>query len=170
VAATNRDLAQMIRAGTFREDLYHRLAVFPLRLPALRERPRDLLPIADHLLGQISAELGRAPLRLGQSARSWLLGAELRGNIRELRNLLERAAILADHSLLQAEHLALDVPRAPLTPAAPHPEPATTLEQVERVAIQQALEHTAGNRKRAAERLGIGVRTLYEKLKRYELG
>ncbi|HEX6070096.1 MAG TPA: sigma-54 dependent transcriptional regulator, partial [Longimicrobiaceae bacterium] len=92
VAATNRDLEGMVRRGEFREDLYHRLAVFPIRLPPLRERRHDLLPIAEALLGRISAELGRPPLRLDGAARQRLLATHWSGNIREMANTLERAA------------------------------------------------------------------------------
>jgi two-component system, NtrC family, response regulator AtoC len=181
IAATNRDLQAMIAAGTFREDLYHRLAVFPLRLPPLRERRRDLIPLAEALLRQAGAELGRTGLRFGDDARECLLGAHLRGNIRELKNLIERAAILADTEVIRAEHIWLEpVPSAVAAPArtaagvtAPATERAGgggTLEDLERVAIAAALDAAGGNRRRAAEQLGIGLRTLYEKLKRYGLG
>lgn len=171
VAATNRDLPAMIEAGCFREDLYHRLAVFPVRLPALRERPLDLAPLTDRLLPLIASELGVPPLHLSAAGRSWLASAELRGNIRELRNRLKRAAILADDSRIGVEHLAAELPGAPAAGRGPSnpAKPPTTLGQYERAAIAEALERTGGNRKLAAERLGIGVRTLYEKLKRYRL-
>jgi two-component system, NtrC family, response regulator AtoC len=182
VAATNRDLGAMMAAGGFREDLYHRLAVFPIRLPALRDRRQDLLPLAEALLRRTAAELGRPPLSLAAEARVLLERAELRGNIRELRNVLERAAILADGDTVEAEHIWLDpAPAAPGTAAAaPGGSPGVpaaaaaataddTLEAVERAAIQRALGDSAGNRRRAAQRLGIGLRTLYEKLKRYGL-
>ena len=172
VAATNRDLRAMIAAGTFREDLYHRLAVFPIRLPALRERRQDLLPLAQALLQRCGAELGRPGLRLSSEARGLLEKAELRGNIRELRNVLERAAILTEGATVRAEDLwldsALEVPApAPLAGTTPAPG---TLEEIERQAILAALAETDGNRRRAALRLGIGLRTLYEKLKRYGIG
>jgi two-component system, NtrC family, response regulator AtoC len=174
VAATNRNLRAMIEAGTFREDLYHRLAVFPIRLPPMRERPGDLLPLAELLLRRAAAELGRPPLRLGDDARAKLMGASLRGNIRELKNMLERAAILADGGVVQADHIWLDPSATVGSPPGPalSPAPASSpgsLDEIERVAIQQALAETGGNRRRAAQRLGIGLRTLYEKLKRYGL-
>ncbi len=173
VAATNRDLRAMIEAGTFREDLYHRLAVFPIRLPTLRERPGDILPLADLLLRRAAAELGRPPLRLTEEARARVQAAPLRGNIRELKNMLERAAILADGGVVQAEHIWLDpsgTVGAPAPPSGPPlPEASGSLDDLEKAAIQRALAETGGNRRRAAERLGIGLRTLYEKLKRYDL-
>jgi two-component system response regulator FlrC len=160
IAATNRDLATMMREGTFREDLYHRLAVFPIRLPALRERRQDLLPLTEALLRRAAADLGRPPLRLSDAARALLSGAELRGNIRELKNVLERAAILCDGGVIDVEHIWLD-PRATPAPAAAN----ATLEQLERAAIERALADSGGNRRQAAERLGIGLRTLYDKVR-----
>jgi two-component system response regulator FlrC len=119
-------------------------------------------------------------MRLAYDARSLLVEADLRGNIRELRNILERAAILADGGIVRAEHIWLDTSPAPASgPAsAPRSEGAPgerdrangTLEAAERSAIERALAESQGNRRRAAERLGIGLRTLYEKLKRYGLG
>jgi two-component system response regulator AtoC len=170
VAATNRDLRKMIEAGSFREDLYHRLAVFPIRLPSLRERRADIAPLSEALLRRAGADLGKPGLRLDPDVPAVLLDADLPGNIRELKNVLERAAILCDEDgVVRLEHLWLD--RAPerLTAATDAPAPQT-LEQLERIAIEKALLETEGNRRRAALRLGIGLRTLYEKLKRYELG
>jgi two-component system, NtrC family, response regulator AtoC len=169
VAATNRDLRGMIQAGSFREDLYHRLSVFPVRLPPLRERVQDIAPMAEALLRRAAAELGRPPLRLSDEARALLVGAELRGNIRELKNVLERAAILCEDGVVRAQHVLLDPPlrnSATVLPAMG----STKMEDLERAAIMQALGETSGNRRLAAERLGIGVRTLYDKLKRYGLG
>jgi two-component system response regulator FlrC len=166
IAATNRDLKTMIAAGTFREDLYHRLAVFPIRMPPLRERRNDLLPLAAALLRSAAAELGRPKLALSDDARQTLASAELRGNIRELKNILERAAILAEDGVVRAEHVWLDTSPEVTPASAPG---AGTLEAAERIAIERALAETQGNRRKAAERLGIGLRTLYEKLKRYGL-
>ncbi len=166
VAATNRDLAAMIADGSFREDLYHRLAVFPVRLPALRERRRDILPLAKSLLRRVGADLGRGELTMTDDVAAKLEGARWSGNVRELRNVLERAAILADGAPIAAEHLWLDPTRPPA--AASEAEPVT-LEDVERRAIARTLEAVDGNRKEAAAQLGIGLRTLYDKLKRYGL-
>ena len=160
IAATNRDLAAMLAGGEFREDLYHRLAVFPIHLPALRERRQDILPLAETLLARVSAELGRPPLRLDAGARERILQAAWPGNVRELANALERAAILADGDVLRGEDLQV------LT-TVPKTRSAGTLEEIERDAIRRALDEANGNRRRAAERLGMGERTLYDKLKRY---
>ena len=169
IAATHRDLAQMMEAGTFREDLYHRLAVFPVRLPPLRDRPEDLAPLATVLLARIAAEMGRPGLSLSEAAVARLQEQPWPGNARELRNVLERAAILAEGPLVEPRHLWLDAGRAAPVPGASTRLPELNLEALERRAIEQALEAESGNRKRAAARLGIGLRTLYDKLRRMGL-
>jgi len=164
IAATNRDLRAAMDAGRFRDDLYHRLAVFPVRLPPLRERRADIPPLAAAMLREIGEELGRPRLVLDAGAAKHIAAGEWRGNARELRNALERAAILADDDVIRDVHLAAQ------TTAADAPGGARTLAELEREAIQRALADLGGNRKRAAERLGIGVRTLYDKLKQYGMG
>ena len=165
VAATNRDLAAEMQAGRFRADLYHRLAVFPIRLPPLRERKKDIVPLAEHLLVRIGEDLGRRGLSLSAAARAALLARDWPGNVRELRNVLERAAILTDGKQLEAEHLGA----APAAPALAAAGVAGTLRDAERATIAAALAATGGHRKQAAERLGIGERTLYDKIKDYGL-
>jgi two-component system response regulator AtoC len=166
VAATNRDLAAEMQAGRFRADLYHRLAVFPVRLPPLRERKKDIVPLAEHLLVRIGEDLGRRGLSLSAAARAALLARDWPGNVRELRNVLERAAILTDGKQLEAEHLGAVTAAAPALAAAGS---AGTLRDAERATIAAALAATGGHRKQAAERLGIGERTLYDKIKEYGL-
>lgn len=166
VAATNRDLAAMVSNGTFREDLYHRLAVFPIALPPLRERPEDIEPLARHLLARASASLGRPGLRLDESALASLRASPWPGNIRQLANALERAAILADGECITAEHLTL-MPGVRPPGGDRHGSGPRSLADIERTAIEDALRRHKGNRKKAAEELGIGVRTLYDKLKRW---
>jgi two-component system, NtrC family, response regulator AtoC len=163
IAATNRDLGAMRAAGTFREDLYHRLAVFPVRLPPLRERRQDILPLAGVLLVRIAGELGRPKLELDEGARRRIAGADWPGNVRELANTLERATILAGGDTISAGHLTVE------PAAAPAAGPLRTMVELERDALGRALAECGGNRRRAAEQLGIGLRTLYEKLKRYGL-
>ena len=167
IAATNRDLEGMVRDGAFREDLYHRLAVFPIALPPLRERRRDLLTLADTLLARIGAELGRPLLRLDDNARERILKGRWPGNVRELANALERAAILAEGETVRGEDLRIST----AVGGNPSGEGAAggTMEDLERTAIQRALDEVGGNRRRAAEKLGIGERTLYEKIKKYDL-
>ena len=168
IAATHQDLRTQISAGTFREDLYHRLSVFPVRLPPLRERTGDLLPLAEVLLKRACHELKRPVMKLSEPAQRVLRAGRWTGNIRELANVLERAVILSDGDTIEPHHLLME--QAPRTPAPAIVSEAKTLEDLERHAIERALAEVGGNRREAAERLGIGVRTLYEKLKRYNLG
>lgn len=164
IAATNRDLSAMVEEGSFREDLFYRLSVFPLELPPLRDRPEDIGPLADALALQLNLELGRR-LPLSAGAKAELATRDWRGNVRELRNVLERAIIVSDGPEINVD----DLRGGPMArrPAVPH---VTTMEEAERGAIEAALAHHDGNRRLAAETLGIGVRTLYDKLKRYGLG
>jgi two-component system response regulator AtoC len=170
IAATHRDLRAMVREGTFREDLYHRLAVFPIRLPSLRERREDIVPLAESLLARLAEAAGRSPApRLDAAACARLMSEAWPGNVRELRNVLERALILADGPVLEEAHLWIEGgsgsdPGASETAAA-----GGSLSDLERVAIERALAAVGGNRRAAAARLGIGLRTLYDKLKRYGL-
>ncbi len=171
VAATNRDLQEMVQKGSFREDLYHRLALFPVRLPPLRERREDIPFLAETLLERIGRDIGRSGLRLDESARQALLTADWPGNIRELANTLERAAILADGFVLTADHLLPCIGSIVAGPSklALENDKSVTLEEMERTAIERALQQVGGNRKKAAEQLSIGLRTLYDKLKRYNI-
>src|SRR3954470_23601786 len=165
VAATNRDLRAMIDEGRFREDLYHRLAVFPIKLPPLRDRRLDILPLARALLERIARDLKRSVPRLTQSAAARLESASWRGNVRELANTLERAAILADGDAIDASHIWLEDGEIAARPKSDEVRP---LADLEREAILHALDVVGGNRKRAAELLGIGERTLYDRLKKYD--
>ncbi|MCA9627676.1 MAG: sigma-54-dependent Fis family transcriptional regulator [Myxococcales bacterium] len=165
IAATNRDLRTAMAEGAFREDLYHRLAVFPIRLPPLRERREDIVPLAESLTKRLAGELGRPAPALSEPIKRYLQEAAWPGNIRELRNVLERALILCDGNEVEKSHLWLE----PVTSGKSEPpDLARPLVDIEREAIAQALARCGGNRKAASEMLGIGLRTLYDKLKRYE--
>ena len=166
IAATNRDLATAMRDGAFREDLYHRLAVFPVRLPPLRERPADLVPLARALLERIGRELKRPTPELTPEVAQALRARRWSGNVRELANALERAAILAEGRGIRPDDVGGDL--AALGAPPPSAEPRT-LADLERAAIERTLAEVGGNRRRAAEELGIGLRTLYEKLRRFGL-
>jgi two-component system, NtrC family, response regulator AtoC len=169
VAATNRDLRAMAHEGTWREDLYHRLAVFPIRLPPLRERREDIVPLAESLLAQLSAA-ARRPVspRLDDLAKTRLRNETWSGNVRELRNVLERAMILTDGPVIKPEHLWIE-PSATPADTLPGSADEGSLAELERQTIERTLAAVAGNRRLAATKLGIGLRTLYEKLKRYDL-
>ncbi|MEZ4409839.1 MAG: sigma-54 dependent transcriptional regulator [Polyangiales bacterium] len=162
VAATNRELLAAVSAGRFRADLYHRLSVFPVHIPPLRERREDIAPLAQAIVAKLRVRLGRPGLRLTDDTLATLSAMPFPGNVRDLSNTLERAAILSDGDALRLD---APLPAAPAAPDAPR-NSAPTLEEAERAAIVQALQRHDGNRKRAAEHLGMGLRTLYEKLKR----
>jgi len=164
IAATNRDLGEMMAAGRFREDLYHRLAVFPIRLPPLRERRDDLVPLARALLERIGPAVRGATLTLSAEAERKLQSWHWPGNVRELANVLERAAILAERGAIRGDDVWLESMAAR---GAPGPSALRPLTELEKDAIVAALEAVGGNRRRAAEILGIAERTLYDKLRRY---
>jgi NtrC-family two-component system response regulator AlgB len=168
IAATNRDLEDEVRAGRFREDLFFRMNVVGLRLPALRDRPEDIAPLMEHVLATLATRHQRAGLRLAPEAERALLGYRWPGNVRELVNALERAVVLA-----RGDAIALD--DLPDTIAAPEPAVALdaagdplSLEANERRAVQRALAESA-TLEEAATRLGINVTTLWRKRKRWKL-
>jgi two-component system response regulator FlrC len=169
IAATNRDLVTEMQAGRFREDLFHRLSVFPIRMPPLRDRREDVLPLAQALLERVARDLGRPGLSLDEGARAAILALPWPGNVRALANALERAAILAEGTTITADVVrqAEGVARGGKVEAKGAGVEAPTMEEAEQTAIRKALELFDGNRRRAADHLGIGLRTLYEKLKRY---
>jgi DNA-binding NtrC family response regulator len=168
IAATNRDLKKAIERGDFREDLFYRLQVFDIRLPPLRERPRDILPLSDAFLQEIGQLFGRPPAGLTRDAKDALLRYHWPGNVRQLRNALERAAILCEGGLITVEHLSLDPERPASAPAAVG-SPTTGLNAMERDMIAQALAACSGNKSKAAERLGITRTQLYVRMRKYHL-
>jgi two-component system response regulator FlrC len=153
----------MVGAGAFRQDLYYRLAVFTVDIVPLRERREDIRPLADALLKDIAHDLGRPSLAIAPDAAVLLGRAEWPGNVRELRNALERAAILCDGTI-RASDLSIET----IVDAAPAAQ-GDRLEDIEAQAIRRTLAQVGGNRRKAAEALDIGLRTLYEKLKRYKI-
>ncbi|MGN6314171.1 MAG: sigma-54-dependent transcriptional regulator [Rhodanobacteraceae bacterium] len=163
IAATNHDLKQRVAEGAFREDLLYRLNVIAVRLPALRERAEDILPLAERFLADFVAEHGRRARGFADSARRALVGYRWPGNVRELRNVVERASILCNESQIEAHHLALG--DAVAEPAAPSYLPQT-LDELERVHIRSVLARS-DTLENAARTLGIDVSTLYRKRKRY---
>src|SRR5882672_11177210 len=176
VTATNHDLEQAVVDGRFRGDLYYRLAVFRVHLPALRERTDDVLMLAGHFLSEFAGRMGRSEAGLSAEARDLLVAHRWPGNIRELQNAIERALILADGGLISAAHLGI-VARAPTAavslsgPAAvPSPPPVIqSLAEVEKQSILEALRRAKGNKSRAAVALGLGRTQLYTRLRRFGL-
>jgi len=165
LAATNRPLEQAIVDKTFREDLYYRLLVFPLDVPPLRERAADVPALVEHFL----ARLGRRENRLPANTIKRLRAYGWPGNIRELRNLVERAHILAGEGVLGDEHIQLDVSRGADSPGRAVGEDLD-LDNNARRLIEAALERSGGNKSLAATMLGITRRTLYSRLKLLGMG
>ncbi|MDD5363999.1 MAG: sigma-54 dependent transcriptional regulator [Gallionellaceae bacterium] len=170
LAASNRDLANWVREGRFREDLYYRINVFPLEIPPLRERKADVLPLAKHFLKAHAGLVGRDGFSLSAGAGVELAGYDWPGNIRELSNVMQRAMILAAGSRIEPDNLML--PRR----SRPTPEPGQELEaepkpaqikDMEKTMILETLHRLNGSRKRTAEELGISERTLRYKLQKY---
>jgi formate hydrogenlyase transcriptional activator len=170
IAATNRDLKKAMERGDFREDLYYRLQVFDIRLPPLRERRADILPMSDAFLHEIGQLFGRPPAGLTRAAKELLQQYHWPGNVRQLRNALERAAILCEGGLITPEHLSLDgQPSVATTLTSASGGDAPGLNDVERDMIRQALAACSGNKSKAAERLGITRTQLYVRLRKYRL-
>jgi DNA-binding NtrC family response regulator len=167
ICATNRDLKEEIRRGRFREDLYFRLHVFTILLPPLKERREDIPLLVHHFIEKYNGETGKRVQGVSPAALGVLQGYAWPGNIRELRNTVERAMILADGDVIGEEHLPPDMHGS-------RPEAATLrvplgipLEKVEKEYILASLQKNGGNKARTAEGLGVSEKTLYNKLNRY---
>ncbi len=167
IATTNRDLEACISEGKFRQDLFFRLNVVPVEVPALRERKADLPALVEHLLKRCGARLGSEFESVSPDALELLSSYDWPGNVRELENVVERAAVLGDGRELRREHLAMSLTGVPV--GAPAAEAGPTLKSVadaERAAIIAAYRHFRGQRRKVAEALGISERTLREKLRK----
>lgn len=172
VAATNRDLVLQVKAGAFRFDLYQRLSAFPIHLPPLRERGDDVLLLAEHFLAHFALQLGAPPAPLSSAVEAFLLGYDYPGNVRELKNVLERALVLSEGAPIDPQHLPERLLSA-CPPPAPGAIPADfvpgvdTLEQLERTLILKALERSGGVKAEAARRLGLSRFQLLRRLEKY---
>ena len=161
IAASNRDLREAVEKGTFREDLFYRLQVFDIPLPALRERLSDVPLLAEQFLTELGESMGGRTTRLADEARDALLAHSWPGNVRELRNVLERAAILSDE-VIERRHLSLQAKAVPAV--SPH-----DLGTMERQTIENVLRQTDWNKAKTARRLGLTRTQLYVRLRRYGL-
>jgi transcriptional regulator with GAF, ATPase, and Fis domain len=163
VAATHQDLSEAVREKRFRSDLYFRISALPLVIPPLRERPEDVAALAPSLLARIGADLGRHDLALSPEAVEALQEYGWPGNTRELRNVLERAAILSREQVLVPRDLRFS---SALEGASPAADSRLTLEEVERRHIERVLGEEGGHVERTARRLGVPRSSLYERIKR----
>jgi DNA-binding NtrC family response regulator len=167
ICATNRDLKEEIRRGRFREDLYFRLHVFTIVLPPLRERREDVPLLVHHFIEKFNGETGKRVQGVTPAALATLQGYAWPGNIRELRNSLERAMILVDGDVIGEEHLPPDLQTSRPEAAMLRVPLGVPMEKVEKEYILASLQKNGGNKARTAEVLGISEKTLYNKLNRY---
>jgi transcriptional regulator with GAF, ATPase, and Fis domain len=175
IAATNRNLEQAVESGQFRQDLFYRLNVFRIHLPPLRDRGEDVLLLAEHFVRELGPRMGKGEVGLSREARTSLLSYAWPGNIRELRNVVERALIMSDGGLVTAAQLGISA-RGELAPTGPGQiktsdpgAPDQPLSEVEKRLVFDALGKARGNKSRAASLLGITRSQLYTRLKRYGL-
>jgi transcriptional regulator with PAS, ATPase and Fis domain len=171
ITATNKDLEELLHKELFRQDLYYRIHVFPLRLPPLRERCQDILPLAGYFLDRFCMETGKKVPGISREARQILLHHHWDGNVRELQNVIERAVILCKGELITSEHLPIaqktNQNRPFLAGQYILPEEGVNLEEVERSLLQQALDKAKGNKSAAAHLLGLTRSTLRYRLLKY---
>src|SRR5688572_28707544 len=173
IAATNRDLEREVADGRFREDLYYRLKVVTLRIPPLRERVSDIQPLAEHFLGLFCQEHGKAPKRLSNETLEMLARYPWPGNVRQLRNVMESVVVFHQGEDVQPADLPVEVRDSVTVSTTGGPVQSVvsgtrTMADIERQAILETLNRTGGHRAKAADLLGIGLRTLQRKLKEYK--
>jgi len=167
VAATNRDLAEMVRAGTFREDLYYRIRVISLKLPSLSQRREDIPLLVDHLVAKFNRLQNRDIEGISEEVLAQLMEYEYPGNVRELENIIEQAFVLCRGRLIELHHLPAEL-RPPSTSGYGTSNPMS-LRSMEKLLISEALRRHKGSRKKAAQQLGIDPSTLYRKMKALEI-
>lgn len=166
IAATNASLKDMVKEGSFREDLYYRLNVLRIELPPLRDRRCDISILIDHMRQQLNAETGKAIENVSDRVLELLIGYDFPGNIRELHNVMQHAFVLCKEPVIQLHHLPGELVDA-LDHDASHK--ALSLESLEKSAIREALLDNGNNKTRTARQLGINASTLYRKMKRYNI-
>jgi transcriptional regulator with PAS, ATPase and Fis domain len=168
VALANVDMKEAVRARAFRDDLYYRLAVVSIELPRLVDRNEDLPELAGEFVRQFALRNGRRSAGLSPEALELLGAYDFPGNVRELRNIVEQAVLKSDGEMIEAEHLPDYLRSAARFMQSRSHKPS--LAEIEAVYIREVLEHTRGNKTRAAEILGISRKNLYEKMRRYNVG
>lgn len=160
ITATNKDLRQMVMQGPFREDLYYRLKVVTINLPALKERREDILPLAEHFLKKYAEENSKDIINLSPEVIEFMLNYSWPGNVRELENMIEHGVILCTSNAVRMTELPQDIIH-------PLPSEEKTIEAITKNHILHVLEETKGNISEAAKILGVQRMTLYNKLKKY---
>jgi two-component system NtrC family response regulator len=168
VAATHRDLPRLVAQGEFREDLYYRLNVVPVAIPPLRDRPSDIVPLADHFLA-LSVAPGQMPKQLSSAAVERLLRCSWPGNVRQLRNVIERACVLSRSPIIEPDDIDTSDEDRSAAVTSPDSDLPGAVARLEHEMIRKALEACGGNRTEAARRLNINRQLLYTKMQRYGL-
>lgn len=166
IATTNKDLLQEVKAGKFREDLFYRLNVFPIRIPPLRERKEDIVPLTEFFISKLSAKMGRGYC-ISPEFSQYLLNRQWNGNVRELENFIYRTVVISKAEVLMPPEDDFDQPQH--FTEAPKESSAGTVKDMERELILNTLEETGWNKTKAAEKLGLSVRTIRNKLKEYNI-
>lgn len=166
IAATNRKLEEEIQKEHFRSDLFYRLAVFEIHLPSLRERKKDILLLADYYVNYFALQTNRKPLKLSEEYATALENNNWKGNIRELKNVIERSVILTDSDILQTDTLPADFLNEV---GSTKVLSSFSMANIEKKHIQKILQHTGGNKAETARLLEIGIATLYRKIEEYHL-
>ena len=170
IAATNKNLLEMVEKGQFREDLYYRLNVIPIELPPLRERTKDIPELMDYFAHKYSVDLGKKNVVIDDKAKKILCAYRWKGNIRELENLIERMVILSDSNLITESSIPAEIKSSPSSESnIVLPQGGVDLEVVEKELIKQALKRTENNQTKAAKLLGITRHTLLYRLEKYSL-
>ena len=180
VSATNKDPSKQVEEGNFREDLYYRLSVFPIRLPALKERRNDIPELVEYFLGRTTAETGKAAPHISEAAMNALCNYDWPGNVRELQNTMRRATLLCPGDILEPGHLGIQESGAPVGSMLLERElegilstlqkgEVVSLDHMEELLIRQALQVTRGNITEAAAKLGISRSTIYRKIEQYNI-
>ncbi|MDY0267568.1 sigma-54-dependent transcriptional regulator [Trichloromonas sp.] len=172
ISATNKDLLQAIEEKVFRADLYYRIQVIPIQLPALRERRDDIMPLVEHFIAHFNREFGKSVKGVSKMAEKFLIEYAWPGNIRELRNIIERAIILENEETLLLEHLPQELVAktggSSVGSFSVHlPEEGIDIEDVERELIRQALETSEGNQSKAAKKLNLGIDAFRYRMKKF---
>ncbi len=168
IAASNKDLQKEVNSGRFREDLFYRLNVFPISIPPLRERREDILPLARYFISQFCKEVNKTELALSSQAEAVLLNHEWKGNVRELRNVIERAVILCESDTIYPEHLNIcsNIQKS-LSDQSLHDIGQSAAIMAEKARIEEVLRQTNGNKLKTAEILKVSYKTLLNKIKEY---
>jgi transcriptional regulator with PAS, ATPase and Fis domain len=175
ITATNADLEEAIKAGRFREDLYYRLNVIPIMMPALRDRKEDIGPLVEHFLDKFAEKNSKKISGIDPEALNICLNYPWPGNVRELENAIENAVVLSDSEYIKAEDLPAYIKTTTIESDLPDFGDISSLnyreqlEYAEKIIIKKALEETKGNKTHAADRLGFSIRTMRNKVKKYDL-